>query len=233
MKTITIGVPTKLKVNAATINDLMRSFPLLKDYNHTMRIFSGFSNIHHSRSIMLTEWYDTSDDTDLFAFIDSDQTFEFDDINNLVNMRECDVAVGLYRKADGGTTCFAVDHAKFMSGEDTRLLYASTGIMLIRRSICTKIIDYLAEEYNYAPPRFSISRDYTDIIPFFAEKFVENDQSPNSQKIWLGEDYSFSWLVRKAGGVIRGLMSETIGHQVAQIKYLNLSDQFKKHCKTV
>ena len=167
----------------------------------------------------------------MFIFIDSDQTFEVKDIEKLINLKVCDVAVGILARSNNTPTSHPVNIDNFVKGKDSRLLYGSTGFMLIRRSICSKIIPYLADEYNCNSPRFIVGEKDINIIPFFAERFVENELSPNSTRLWLGEDYSFSWLVRKVGGIIRGFMSDTLGHQVAQIVYLKVPDELKDQKK--
>ena len=222
--TLHIVTPSRSNVNGKfmkCINGIL--FSKTRDdikMNITFELFLGKSNIVHARSIVLTKWYDTSKDGDMFLFIDSDQTFTERDIIKIVNLEKCDVACGIYCNSAGTPNVFMKNLSAFLNNSsDNRVLYAGTGFMLIRRPICKKLLN-LIEELD-GGSRFSIEADTTeDIIPFFRTRFVdpENGIQPTDKKHWLGEDYSFCWMVRQCGGVIRGFISSTLGHELLQVR---------------
>lgn len=217
MPKLTIAIPTKLQINANCILSLLSSISQIKHFQNEIRILPGKSNIDQARSILLTQWYDNATDDDLFLFIDSDQTFTQKDILDLIEIKS-DVSVGVYSNAIGKPICFPVEPEKFFAGKTQDLYYGATGFMLIHKSICTKVIEYLRREHR-TEPRFWISNEFRNIIPFFTQRFIESELNPGSGKEWLGEDFNFCWLTRKVGGSIKGMISKTLGHEVPQIKY--------------
>lgn len=185
----------------------------------TFEIFMGKSNIVHARSIMLSKWYDSSVDGDAMLFIDSDQTFSVRDvIKALTMMTDADLVCGIYCNSSGSPNAYMMDIEAFCdNARDDRVLYAGTGFMLIPRRTCTKLLP-LVKELDGCE-RAVI--DDEGVVPFFRTRLIdsENGLEPIYKKHWLGEDYSFCWLVRKAGGTIRGFISPTLGHEVMNIKY--------------
>ena len=232
--TLHIATPTKSHVNARyvkSINGVLFSDICDKiKMNVTFDLYVGKSNIVHSRSLVLTQWYDNSKDGDLFLFLDSDHVFSKDDIIKLVELKDCDVSCGIYPNSQGKPTAFAKDLDAFLDNyRDNRLLYAGTGYMLIRRPICTKIKNYFEQTHGYS--RVCIDgNDTKHVIPFFRTIFIdsENGIEPLDVKHWLGEDGSFCWLVRHCGGVIRGFLSKTLGHEVLNVKTF-YPDNFVKY----
>ena len=77
MVQLTIAITTKLSINASTILSLFQSLnnKSLDVLNINVNIIAGKSNIDQARSILITRWYDSSADDDMFMFLDSDQTF--------------------------------------------------------------------------------------------------------------------------------------------------------------
>lgn len=228
--TLTVFTPSKSTVNTNFVSCILQLID--SNLNHDIKMnvnfcpHQGVSNIVHARSRALTQWYDTSKDDDLFLFIDSDHVFTKKDIINMINLKNCDVSCGIYCKSTGEPNAYAIDLDAFLDNyRDNRLLYAGTGFMLIKRPICTKIID-LIKKIDGDEARFSTSGDY--IVPFFRTRIVdpENGLKPEDVKHWLGEDYSFCWMVRQCGGVIRGLLSNTLGHEVSICKAF-FPDNFK------
>src|SRR5210317_1497299 len=222
--TLHIATPAKSHVNGKFIKSINKV--LFSDISNQIKmnvsfdLFLGKSNIIHSRSMVLTKWYDNSKDGDLFLFIDSDHVFSKDDIIKIVELEDCDVSCGIYPNPLGTPTAFANDLKAFLDNyRDNRLLYSGTGFMLIRRPICTKIKDYFEQTDGFS--RVCVDGNNTQhIIPFFRTRFIdsENGIEPLDTKHWLGEDFSFCWLVRHCGGVIRGFLSQALGHEVLNVR---------------
>lgn len=225
MNTITLAIPCKSHVQARFNMCLLQSLNQIHvktGYKPLVRFLIGKSNIVHARSILLTEWYENSNPDDLFLFLDSDQTFTIEDIETIVK-KEGDVISGIYVNGAGFPTCYPVNSASFQVGTDDRLLYSGCGFMLIRKPILHQMMPFLEKEFGAI--RYAISRDENAesfIIPFFQTKLLpKSELSPEaSSGDWLGEDYSFCWRVRQAGGVLRGYMTRTLGHEIPQVCYL-------------
>ncbi len=225
MKTITLAIPCKAHIQARFNMCLLQALNQIYSktgYKPLVRILIGKSNIVHARSILLTEWYENSDNEDLFLFLDSDQTFTTEDIENIIK-KEGDVVSGVYVNGAGFPTCYPVNPSLFQKGEDDQLLYSGCGFMLIRRPIVKRVIQQLEEEYG--SHRYAVSRDEDTesyIIPFFQTKLLSRSElSPEANGgDWLGEDYSFCWRVRKVGGVVRAFLTRSLGHEIPQVSYL-------------
>ena len=222
MKILTLAIPTKISINATTVLSLLGSLQAIKTYIVKLEILPGKSNIDQSRSIMLTKWYDSSGDDDIFMFIDSDQTFTKDDIENVVKL-DGDVNVGVYVNRANLPTCFPKNRELFFMKKDDELLYGATGFMAIRRPILKKVIDYLKIENRMnTEPRYWIDNHHQNIIPFFTQRLIDAEVNNDSiKKQWLGEDYGFCWLVRQCGGTIKGHLSSTIGHDINDVKFFD------------
>ena len=242
MPTLQINMPTKLAINASTIQCLI---PIINknilNYNVQFKTLIGKSNIDQARSIMASEWYDNSNDDDLFMFIDSDQTFTVDDIIALIN-KKSDVAIGAYSRINGTSTIYPLDRVKYQRGEDDRLIYGPTGFMMIRKGILSRIHEYLKKtmkeefKYKYNDPniipdncRIYVSDTHKNVIPFFKQGVVRSKLGGGAE--WPGEDYSFCYLVDEVGGIIRGYSSSTIGHEIPTIKYLYTESKQKQQIK--
>ena len=221
MKTLTIALPTKSSIQATTVMSLLSALTQIGEYKIQLVILPGKSNIDQARSILITNWYDNSDDTDLFLFVDADQTFKPEDIYNLIKM-DGDVNVGVYLNRANKPTCFPVNPEKFFSGEDNELYYGATGFMMIKRPILKDVIKYLQILYKRNDePRYWISENTQNIIPFFTQRFIKSEIALDSERnVWLGEDYGFCWLVRQCGGTIKGYLSPTIGHDINDVKFM-------------
>lgn len=220
-RVITLAVPTKLSIHASTMLCIMNaSVP-----NHIIgfRTLVGKSNIDQARSMMITDWYDSSNDDDLFLFVDGDQTFSTDDIIALVELN-VDVAVGVYPSMGKYPCCRPYNYEKFVTGEDNNLLYGATGFMMIRKGILKRIEKFIQDE-NFGISRYHISHEYPNTIPFFKQRLIRSE-TIESKYEWLGEDYSFCWMVRRVGGIIKCHVSPTIGHEVTQ-KLIYYPDTYK------
>lgn len=222
--TLVIAVPAKSSLHGKFMSCLMTvlnsNIREVLQMNIDFKLYMGKSNIVHARSIMLTDWYDRSKDGDLFLFIDSDHTFTDRDIVAAVNLQNADVACGIYCNSFGKPNAYMMDINAFLNNSrDNRMIYAGTGFMLIRRSICKKIVEWIIE--NDGGERFHIDDNNSDVIPFFRTRLIDPEYhiQPKHKKHWLGEDYSFCYLVRLCGGTIRGFISTTLGHEVLQVKH--------------
>jgi len=225
--TLTIGVPTKLHLNGSMVLSLLNScMNEIKDYGIAIRLLCGKSNIDQARSIIVSQWYDNAKDDDLFLFIDSDQTFTKEDIENLIKLKS-DVACGIYCNSIGKPNVFPKEPEKFFNGTSNDIYYAATGFMLIRKPILNKIAEFIKKENN-GFNRFWISQNEPNIIPFFKQRFIDSELSAGLHKEWLGEDYGFCWLVRHVGGTVKGHISSTIGHEVPSIKFFNVNEFIKQ-----
>jgi hypothetical protein len=221
LPTLSIAIPSKTSVHCKTVLCMLDScLGGNNAFNINIRILEGKSNIHHARSILLTQWYDSAKDNDLFLFIDADQTFNKNDIIELIKL-DSDVACGVYCSSAGLPNVCPKDHESFFKGKSKDVLYSATGFMLIRKPILTKAIKFLEKEHPQNITRFWISPAEQNIIPFFKERFVEDEIKPESgsPQQWLGEDYSFCWLIRRCGGNIKANLSKTIGHDVQTLKF--------------
>jgi glycosyltransferase involved in cell wall biosynthesis len=226
-KTLTIAIPAKHHVDTKFVMSLMNATSHLNQFfNVLIDFLPGKSNIIHARSIMLSKWYQHSkSDSDMFLFIDSDHVFSVNDILKLCMEKDADVVCGIYCNAANKPNCYPMYPKKF--DVDKRILYAGTGFMLIKKPICVKVAEKVEEldGVKYV----NIDGDDVNVIPFFRTRIIKSEINElQTEDDWLGEDYSFCWLVRQVGGVIKGLSVEDMGHQVANIIYFR-NHQFYKN----
>jgi hypothetical protein len=230
MPTLTIVTPTRREIHATNVMSLLQAFggmnsPANKTgYQLSFRTLAGKSNIHHSRSIATSNWYDSASDNDLMLFIDSDHTYSVDDLISAINKfknTNADVVCGVYSNSAGTRpNIYPKDPQSFMEGKSDEVWYGGTGFMLISKPILTRIKEQLKEEIGVDRVWISDNDGERNVIPFFNSLFSKNELDPNSDLItWLGEDYSFCVRVRRAGGTLRAFVSRTIGHDTSQIKY--------------
>lgn len=230
MPTLTIVTPTRREIHATNVMSLLQAFGGMNSKNNNtgyqlaFRTLAGKSNIHHSRSIATTNWYDSAGEDDLMLFIDSDHTYSTDDIISAINKRKqtlADVVCGVYSNSAGTRpNIYPKDPEGFMSGLSDEVWYGGTGFMLISKPILTRIKEQLKTEIGVDRLWVSDTEGERQVIPFFSSVYTENELSPSSGVVtWLGEDYSFCVRVRRANGTIRAFLSRTIGHDTSQIKY--------------
>ena len=103
-----IAIPTKIQCNAKFTMSLLTVFPQIRSvcgYQPEVKFLCGKSNIDQARSMLATDWYNESDENDLFLFIDSDHVFKVKDIKKAIDMNS-DVACGIYPNSAGRPTCF-------------------------------------------------------------------------------------------------------------------------------
>lgn len=230
MPNITIITPTRRELHASYVMSLLQAFSGMGgDRNRTgytlgFRTLAGKSNIHHARSIAVSNWYDSAQPEDLMLFIDSDHTYDTSDILKAIERREitgADIICGVYSNSAGTRpNVYPKNPKEFMSGGDDEVWYGGTGFMLISKPILDLVRAQLKEEIGHDRIWISDADGERDVIPFFHSRFVENElSSENKAIVWLGEDYSFCLRVRDAGGTIRAFLSRTIGHDTTSIKY--------------
>lgn len=230
MPTLTIVTPTRREIHATYVMSLLQAFGGMNSsknktgYTLSFRTLAGKSNIHHARSIAASNWYDSADDRDLMLFIDSDHTYDVDDIISAINKYKktnADIVCGVYSNSAGTRpNIYPKNPVEFMEGKDDEVWYGGTGFMLISKPILTKMREVIREEMNVERVWISDADGERNVIPFFNGAFIKNELDSSSDIItWLGEDYSFCYRVRKAGGVLRAFVSRTIGHDTSKIKY--------------
>ena len=203
---------------------LLEAMDKLRDsLKHTyvvkVKYLLGKSNLSHARSIMVTEWYDQSADEDLFMFIDSDQTFQYEDIIRVINQKG-DLRAGIYANRAQRATSIAVEGDNFLSSENTPLAYAATGFLCFTYEAAKLIHEHIKESEKI--DRVIISDDVpieNNCIPFF-NPIIGNIHN-NGKIYWLGEDFSFSLRARRAGLKIVGAIIHTLGHEMPFVVYYN------------
>lgn len=217
MPTLQVAIPTLHSINAKTVLCLLQALPKVK-VRHAIRIFEGMSNLDQARSILLTDWYDSAAEDDLFLFIDSDQTFTAQDINRLIDLGG-DVSVGgVATRRPNAINLWPQDEPRFRQGTDSEILYGGTAFMLIRKPILHRAAAFLAEENG--AERIWASDVHPRVIPFFRQRLIDRESPGVGPKEWLGEDYAFCWLIRQVGGRLHGLLSKTIGHEIPEVKHV-------------
>jgi hypothetical protein len=206
MRSITFGVLCKSQIHGKFALCLYKTMDELKQYDVDLQMLIGFSNLPVARSKVLTEWYRTHESGDIFFFLDADQTFRTEDIEAILNLKS-DVKCALYPNAKGECIGDPVDRVAFAKGENPEITNAGCGLM----AITWEIVDKLAKNL----PIVYIHHDES-LYPFFHGIFVEKE----NKTMWLGEDMSFCYQVRKVGGVLHGFVSPTIGHEVYKVETL-------------
>ena len=171
-------------------------------------ILNGISNLAHARSMALSQWAARSLAGDLFFFIDCDHTFEPADIVNIVQRYRAlkvDIVCGMYMSK---TNVCCLPHPE----DPNLLLYGGTGFMLISHNICERIRPAIQELDGIV--EVSFSNGITKIVPYFQNRIIPEEGR------WMGEDYSFCWLVRRVGGRIGRYASKTLGHEKMDVLYV-------------
>ncbi len=90
--------------------------------------------------------------------------------------------------------------------------------MLIRKPILRRIIPLLKAEHG--AERLRGVGVGGGVVPFFRQRTIDSPQGPDQPREWLSDDFAFCWLVRQAGGTVRGRISPTLGREMPEIKYL-------------
>lgn len=218
MPNLVIGVVSRAQLHAVYMQSLFSMISQMNliegGYNLKFEFLIGKSNIHQARSMIVTRFYDKYGEDDLFLFVDSDQTFTIRDINKAIALN-ADVACGVYCNRANLPTSIPVDPEKFFHGEDNELKLGATGFMMIRKPILHKLKELITFELGNDEGRVWLGSNDPGVIPFFKERLIDSYVgNPLNRMEWLGEDFSFCWLVKKAKGTLRGFISPTITHNL-------------------
>jgi len=220
MPILRICIPAKIHTHTKCVMSLfglLNNFEALTGYRLDIKFLCGKSNIDQARSMMATDFYNDCGPDDLMLFIDSDHVFNIKDIQSVIALikQDTDVAIGVYSNSIGQPTSFFVNPEDFFDGKDNRILYAGTGFMCIKHNT----LKILAADCEKKGVKWAnISKEYPRVIPFFKQRIIDSEVSPGSGLDWLGEDFSFCKTVRDCGMVIRGFLTNSLGHEVPNIR---------------
>jgi len=223
MKTLTLAFPCKQLIHASFAVTFMNIIEELKKCQNTweirMQYLIGKSNIHHARSVMVTEWYEKANDEDGFFFIDSDHTFTAEDILRVVNL-EGDLNAGIYCNRNRDPTCFPLHGVFTDQAENIPLKYAATGFLFFRKKALKTIHTWMKETEGLDRVIISDFPDHIEsrTIPFF-HSIMEPPRASDGKRFWLGEDFSFSYRAIQAGLKLRGCITYTLGHEIPSILF--------------
>lgn len=191
--------------------------------NHTLSM--GSSDLPKARSTQLTKWYLQAKPGDIFMFIDADQIFTTDDIIlGLKYLETNDVVCGTYPKSNGDLASVPYDMTSFYNNLGGKLIYGATGFMFITYDIADRLVKHFGKTYE--------SSSDVQIYPFFYELLVEEPEIKEGE-MWLSEDYSFCYQVRKIGGSIYGYITPTIGHIITEHKFVTIPESYKWNDNTI
>jgi len=212
---LTLCVVTKSQIYALTSACVSQITSSHEFPNVQLCLCIGQSDLPKARSSQLSHWYEKAKQEDVFMFIDADQIFVPKDIQRALELiKTYDVVCGAYPRKDGAMTLEPKNIVQFNRNLGGDLYYGATGMMMISYNI----VDKIAKEIG---PSVSVSR--TDkAYPFFLERIVNEKVLGPTKDLWLSEDYSFCWLVRKTGGVVHGFISPTIGHIISMEKFVDI-----------
>jgi len=229
MSVLTIAFLAKYQINArfgACLIEALDGLKCKSGYIIKIKYLIGKSNLAHARSIIVTEWYDTATQGDLFMFIDSDHTFLDDDILKVINQNG-DLRAGIYANRASGSTSIPETNG-FLTTENNPLAFAATGFLCFTYDACKHIHTYMKQCENLDRVIISDNIPIEDnCIPFFHPLIDEINTT--GKKHWLGEDFSFSLRAKKAGLKIHGAVLHTLGHELPYIvKYKPKIHQPKK-----
>ncbi len=220
MNILRICIPAKIHTHTKCVMcllNLLNNFESQTGYRLDIKFLCGKSNIDQARSMMATDFYNDCGPGDLMLFIDSDHVFTIKDIQSIIALQS-DVSVGIYPNSAGAPTSYFLNPEGFVNGNDNRMLYAGTGFMLIKHNT----LNVLAKELEKRGTKWAnVALNYERVIPFFKQLIIKTElgNKDNEDKMdWLGEDYSFCKMVRDCGLTIRGFLSNTLGHEVPNIR---------------
>lgn len=222
MPVLTLGLPCKFQVHARfaeTLLSVIETLRVTQSYwDVKPRFLIGKSNIAHSRSVIVTDWYDKAAPDDGFFFIDSDHTFTADDILRVIGLKG-DINAGIYANKARLPTSFPLAGGFDEKAENIPLKYAGTGFMFFRRSALDAIYAWMRTTEGIDRVTISDipgSPEYA-VIPFFNE--VIEPPRADGKRFWLGEDFSFCWRAGQAGLRIMGCVTYTLGHEIPFLIY--------------
>ena len=212
-----VSIPTRHTLHAKTVLSLFASLPQVRGYQTQLRLLESQSLLDQSRSLLLTEWYDRAGDDDLFLSLDPDLTFTGEDLNAVIALGG-DVAVLAALCGPNRINLLPRHETRFRAGTDPEILYGSGGFMLIRKPILRRLVPLLQVEHG--AERLWIGEEAASVMPFFRQRTIDSPQGSGQRREWLSDDFAFCWLVRQAGGTLRGRISPTLGRELPELKYL-------------
>jgi len=213
---LTICVLSKSEMCSLTVGCLFNLYSDKKllgqvELGHSLAV--GQSDLPKARSKQCDTWYRSAQKGEVFMFIDADQTFTGDDILKSLSFLEThDVVCGAYSRKNGTMTVEPKNIVSFYRDRQGELFYGSTGFMMMSYDIVDRLAKNL-KQHNISKTEIS--------YPFFYERVIDEPDAGKTN-LWLGEDYSFCWLVRNNGGVIFGWISDTIGHVIPDEKMVQI-----------
>jgi hypothetical protein len=157
-----------------------------------LRTKTGDSWIGRSRSIIVTKWWQETND-DVFLMVDDDVAFSPGDADRVTELaRSLDVVCGAYPVHNGAhlaLKCFAGTEAiQFGAGQPpVEIQYAATGFMAVSRSVIDALIATLPLVHPRQPWCY---------YPLFPTPIVTD---ANGEPEHLSEDYGFCESARRAG----------------------------------
>ena len=219
MNVLTIAFPAKFQIHARFAMNLYEALEGVKSksgYIVKLTYMLGKSNLSHARSVLVTEWYDSSKPGDLFMFIDTDHSFFDEDILRVIRLKG-DLRAGVYCNRAGMNTSLPTGGV-FTTAENQSLEFAATGFLCFSYEACAKIHESMKRIENLDRVTISDNVPVEDgCIPFFHP--LIDRLSNNGKQYWLGEDFSFSLRAKRAGLHISGAIMYTLGHEIPYVKF--------------
>jgi hypothetical protein len=225
---LTISILAKTHMCSLTHACMMKVLTdpiLLNKVSITENLVLNKSDLPKGRSMALTTWYESAKENDLFMFIDADQMFTPNDIiksMNLIEQKVGSVVCGSYPKKDDLLVNEPKDSENYYKNKEGELYYGATGFMMMNYDIVKRLVKHLGEKVLLSNCEFG----YT----FFYHRIVKDQiYGYDNLDLWLGEDYSFCWLVRQLGDKVYGYISPTIGHIIPDEKFPDETKYIPKH----
>lgn len=219
LRTLTISVVAKTEMYVVTSACIAQAMDDLRyqNLNVIQSLCVGQSDLPKARSCQMTMWFDRAKERDIFMFIDADQVFKTEDILKSVSLIDkYDIVCGAYPRKSGDMTVEPVNMRTFIREKEGPLIYGATGFMMTSYESASKLVKYFGKKVR------SSRQDMT--YPFFFERIVEEKGETD---LWLGEDYSFCWLMRQLGGKVHGYISPSLGHILTFERFVQLPTEIK------
>lgn len=172
------------------------------------------ASITKSRSFWTTVFY-KNPDYDVLAFVDDDMVFNPDDFWKICRAaydKKCVVGAIYMKREHPPTAIVRVPGNKIcFDGTIQEVDGLGAGFLAIHRDVVEGVIKN-AELVGCG--KVYQGEEFPVYYPTFAELVIDE----NDRKVWLGEDYSFCYLAKKAGFTVLADTSLFVEH-VGQYKY--------------
>jgi SAM-dependent methyltransferase len=159
-----------------------------------LRQKNGDALISRSRSIIVTKWWQETDD-DVFLMLDDDVVFSPQDAERLAGLCRAgyDIVCGAYPTHDGGhlacRTLPGVTTIDFGPGTDPiEIQCAATGFMAVHRRVIDAMVGTMPLCHG---------KETWAFYPLFQCLVAENEAAGGYE--WMSEDYGFSEMARQLG----------------------------------